>query len=133
MIQHLKSPFSRSSKAHGKTESSGDENLVLVTEIPEIQVLGTLLSQSQRTPHLQSTQAQCPCVGHPERALTVRVGRTEIPKHGCLEIAWDLGVWGKSSIQRLSIASLYEGDLGAPGHCGDLHVKLRVEITGQSG
>lgn len=102
-----------------------------MTEIPEIQVLGTLIPQSQRTPHLHSTQTHCPCVGHPVRALTVRVGRTEIPKHGCLEIAWDLGV-GKSSIQRLSIASLYE-DLGAPGHCGDLHVKLRVEITGQSG
>lgn len=41
--------------------------------------------------------------------------------------------WEKSSIQRLSIASLYEEDFGAPGHGGDLHVKVRVEITGQSG
>lgn len=76
-------------------QSSGDENLVLVTEIPEIQVLGTSLPQSQRTAHLHSTQTHCPRVGHPVRALTVRVGRTEIPKHGCLEIAWDLGVGEK--------------------------------------
>lgn len=95
VIQHLKSPFSRRSKTCGKTESSGDENLVLVTGIPEIQVLGTLIPQSQRTPHLPSIQTYCPCVGHPVRALTVRVGRTEIPKHGCLEIAWDLGVGEK--------------------------------------
>lgn len=76
----------------GRQSPVGMKTWFLVTEIPEIQVLGTLIPQGQRTPHPHSTQTHCPCVGHPVRALTVRVGRTEIPKHGCLEIAWDLGV-----------------------------------------